>query len=100
MDIKSGKTITWDLDHKEQIATEPIFVPKPDGIDEDDGEFLSFVTIVILEYIFRSFIITNRELLRRRYTIRVDLGRKNIHRNRSLSDQSSVTIRVPRTSLP
>uniref|UniRef100_A0AC34RPQ8 Uncharacterized protein n=1 Tax=Panagrolaimus sp. JU765 TaxID=591449 RepID=A0AC34RPQ8_9BILA len=40
VDVQTRKTITWNRDNLEQIAAEPIFVPKPDGQLEDDGRIL------------------------------------------------------------
>ena len=41
VDVETKEAKTWVRDHDMQIAAEPVFVPKPDAIDEDDGVVLA-----------------------------------------------------------
>jgi carotenoid cleavage dioxygenase-like enzyme len=41
IDVETGSSQTWD--ENETYPGEPVFVPDPDGSDEDDGVVLSVV---------------------------------------------------------
>lgn len=45
MDVETGDTLVW-RGTEQQYASEPVFVPRPDGIDEDDGLLLASVADV------------------------------------------------------
>ncbi len=42
MDMLTKKTIAWRDEGEHLILAEPIFIGRPDGILEDDGNFYPF----------------------------------------------------------
>uniref|UniRef100_A0A914P789 Carotenoid cleavage dioxygenase n=1 Tax=Panagrolaimus davidi TaxID=227884 RepID=A0A914P789_9BILA len=41
INVETLETKTWSRNHDLQIAAEPVFVPDPNGLDEDDGVVLA-----------------------------------------------------------
>lgn len=49
IDVNSGQINVWTRDHSGQFVGEPVFIPRPGAIDEDDGVILSSITDIVNE---------------------------------------------------